>query len=247
MSSRESKGWKIGRWIAIAAGGVLVTLTIIAGVGSRTSTLRRLVIETLGERLDSEVQLEAFSVDFFPTVDVHGEGLVVKLRGHDDQPPLLKIKSFEITGGIFGLLSRPRRFSAITLEGLEITIPPGGTDFRDALWTCRESRGRGPAVVLTDPHRSAGDGRRGAAPDPQAGRQAAPRIPDSPADDERGRRVSAHAVRGAVDQPAAARPHHHDGTVRAVGPRRAGRDARSRESTSSTTPTSPRSRESAAS
>src|SRR5688572_5775591 len=131
MSSRESKAWKIGGWVAIAAGGVLVTLTIIAGIGSRTSTLRRLVIETLGERLDSEVQLEAFSADFFPTVHVHGEGLVVKLRGHDDQPPLLRIKRFEITGGIFGLLSRPRKFRAITLEGLEITIPPGGTDFRD--------------------------------------------------------------------------------------------------------------------
>ena len=37
-------------------------------LGSRTSTLRRLVIETLAERLDSDVQLEAFSVDFFPTV-----------------------------------------------------------------------------------------------------------------------------------------------------------------------------------
>jgi hypothetical protein len=106
-----------------------VTLTIIAGIGSRTSTLRRLVIETLGERLDSHVELRGFSVDFFPTVEVRGEGLVVKLRGHDDQPPLLKIDGFTITGGIFGLLSRPRRFRAIALHGLEINIPPGGTDF----------------------------------------------------------------------------------------------------------------------
>jgi hypothetical protein len=89
------------------------------------------VIETLAERLDSEVRLDAFSVDFFPSVEVRGEGLVVRLRGHDDQPPLLKIKSFKITGGMFGLLSRPRTFRAITLDGLEITIPPGGTDFRD--------------------------------------------------------------------------------------------------------------------
>ena len=29
------------------------------------------------------------------------------------------------------MLSRPRRFRAITLEGLEITIPPGGTDFKE--------------------------------------------------------------------------------------------------------------------
>jgi hypothetical protein len=88
------------------------------------------VIDTLAERLDSDVQLEAFSVDFFPTVDVRGTGLIVRLRGHDDVPPLFRIKGFEITGGIFGLLSRPRRFSAIRLDGLEINIPPGGADFR---------------------------------------------------------------------------------------------------------------------
>ena len=54
---------------------VLVTLAIIAAAGSRSSTLRRLVIDTLAERLDSEVQLQTFSVDLFPTVDVRGEGL----------------------------------------------------------------------------------------------------------------------------------------------------------------------------
>ncbi len=106
-----------------------MTLAVIAGVGSRTSTLRRLVVDTLADRLDSEIQLDAFSVDSFPTVDVRGEGLVVKLRGHDDVPPLLKIKSFQITGGLFGLLSRPRRFRSIALVGLEINIPPGGSDF----------------------------------------------------------------------------------------------------------------------
>jgi hypothetical protein len=110
---------------------VLVTLAIIAAAGSRTSTLRRLVIDTLAERLDSEVQLEAFSVDFFPTVDVRGAGLVVRLRGHADLPPLITIKGFVIKGGLFGLLSRPRKFSAITLDGLEINIPPGGPDFRE--------------------------------------------------------------------------------------------------------------------
>jgi hypothetical protein len=128
-NTATSRRWKIVRWVTIAAGGVLVTLAIIAAAGSRTSTLRRLVIETLSDRLDSEVQLESFSVDLFPTVDVRGQGLVVRLRGHDDMPPLLKIRGFIIKGGLFGLLARPRRFSRITLDGLEINIPPGGADF----------------------------------------------------------------------------------------------------------------------
>ena len=121
----------VARWATIAAGGLLVTLAIVAGVGSRTSVLRELVIETLADRLDSEVKLESFSVDVFPTVDVRGTGLVVRLSGHDHNtlPPLLSVKSFALKGGLFGLLQRPRTFSEISLEGLEINIPPGGPDF----------------------------------------------------------------------------------------------------------------------
>jgi hypothetical protein len=110
---------------------VLVVLAIIAAAGSRTSTLRRLVIETLAERLDSEVQLDLFSVDLFPTVTVRGEGLTVRLRGHHDVPPLFTIRSFAIKGGLLGLLSRPRRFRELALDGLEINIPPGGPDFSE--------------------------------------------------------------------------------------------------------------------
>ena len=57
----------------------------------------------------------------------------VRLRGHDhnDVPPLLKIRSFTITGGLFGLASRPRKFKSIALDGLEINIPPGGPDFKE--------------------------------------------------------------------------------------------------------------------
>ena len=110
---------------------MLVTLAIIAAAGSRSSTLRQLVIDTLSERLDSDVRLDSFSVDLFPTVDVRGEGLVVQLRGHADMPPLLKIRGFVMKGGLFGLVGRPRRFRQITLDGLEINIPPGGSDFAD--------------------------------------------------------------------------------------------------------------------
>jgi hypothetical protein len=123
------------RWTAIAVGAALVVLAIVAGAGSRTATLRRLVVETLADRLDSEIELASFSVDTFPTVDIRGEGLAMRLRGARDVPPLVKIDRFAITGGIFGLLSRPRRFRTITLEGLEINIPPGGPDFDQASGT----------------------------------------------------------------------------------------------------------------
>ena len=126
------RGWRIVRWVTAAACAALVALAI-AAAGSRTSTLRRLVIDTLAERFDSEVELQFFSVDLFPAVAVRGEGLSVRLRGHNhsEVPPLLKIRSFTIKGGLFGLLSRPRKFKSIALDGLEINIPPGGPDFKE--------------------------------------------------------------------------------------------------------------------
>ena len=119
---------KVARWFIVGIGVVLVVLAIAAAAGSRTDTLRRLVTETLAERLDSDIELSAFRVDTFPTVRVRGEGLVVRHRGRRDVPPLVSIESFSVDGGVLGLLSRPRRFRNVTLTGLQINIPPGGID-----------------------------------------------------------------------------------------------------------------------
>src|SRR5574338_630361 len=113
---------RAARWAFAIVAGTLVLLTIVAAVGSRTSVLRQLVIDTLSDRLASDVELTAFSVDTFPTVRIAGEGLVVRHHGRRDVPPLVQIESFRIEGGIVGLLTRPRRFSLMRLDGLKIAI-----------------------------------------------------------------------------------------------------------------------------
>jgi hypothetical protein len=115
------------RWTAIAVLGALVVLMIVAALGSRTDPLRRLVVSTLAERLDSDVELKAFSVDTFPRVVVQGQGLVLRLRGQSPgTPPLIQISAFTVHTSLFDLLRRPRRFRQVTLEGLVVNIPPGG-------------------------------------------------------------------------------------------------------------------------
>ena len=117
---------RTARWFALGIVGALVALTIAAAAGSRTATLRRLVVETLADRLASDVELSAFSVDFFPVVTVRGEGLVVRHGGRRDVPPLVSIDAFVVEGGLLGLLKRPRTFRTVTLTGLRINVPPGG-------------------------------------------------------------------------------------------------------------------------
>ncbi|HET7219644.1 MAG TPA: AsmA-like C-terminal region-containing protein [Vicinamibacterales bacterium] len=119
--------WKAVRWSAIAVMGTLVALTIVAAAGSRTGPLRRLVIATLAERLDSDVELAAFSVDTFPRVVIRGEGLTLSLRAQaPNLPPLIQIKSFVVHSSLMDLMQRPRRFREVTLDGLVVNIPPGG-------------------------------------------------------------------------------------------------------------------------
>jgi hypothetical protein len=136
---------KSARWFVLAVGCVLVVLAIVAGAGSRTETLRQLVTETLADRLESEIELGAFSVDTFPTVTIRGTGLVVRHRGRTDVPPLVSIESFKVDGGILGLLSRPRRFRNVVLTGLQINIPPGGVDTKP---------GQQPSPVAANPSKS---------------------------------------------------------------------------------------------
>ncbi len=114
------------RWISLAVVGVLGALVIAAGLGSRTAPMRTLVVDTLAERLDSEVELESFGVDVVPVVRISGSGLVIRHKGRRDVPPLISIRGFSIEGGLLGLLRRPVRFRTVTLTGLEINIPPGG-------------------------------------------------------------------------------------------------------------------------
>jgi hypothetical protein len=119
-------------WVAISLVAAFVALVIAAAVASRTEPLRKLVVATLSERLNSDVRLESFSVDPFPTVVIRGTGLMLRLRGSAPHiPPLIEIKSFTVRCGIVDLFRRPRRFRRVALEGLVVNIPPGGLRKRD--------------------------------------------------------------------------------------------------------------------
>jgi hypothetical protein len=149
---------KLVRWTIVAALGLLVAMAIVAGVGSRTSTLRKLVIQTLADRLDSEVELGAFSVDTIPTVRITGAGLVIRHKKRHDVPPLVSVDSFVVDGGLFGLLTRPRRFRTVTVTGLHINIPPGGFKNNDPAGSAAADRPQPTAGTTTAEPKDDGSG-----------------------------------------------------------------------------------------
>ncbi|HXE80341.1 MAG TPA: hypothetical protein VNK41_06300 [Vicinamibacterales bacterium] len=101
--------------------GVVLSLphTLPRGVRSR-------LVAALSERFDSRVELQDLRVSVLPRLRVEGGGLVLRHKGRTDVPPLIAIRSFSAEAGLAGLIGRPLRVRHVRLEGMEISIPPGG-------------------------------------------------------------------------------------------------------------------------
>lgn len=127
-----SRHVKLVRWFIGITGGVLVGLWIALLSLSRAPILQQKLVEVLSDQLDAEVELGNFSVRAFPLVRIHGDRLKLRLKGQTSPSPFIEIRHFEVTGGLFGLLHRQRRFKSVELEGLRITIPPRTGDDREA-------------------------------------------------------------------------------------------------------------------
>src|SRR5687768_4762373 len=116
--------------VALAGLGVilLMLLSLPIAVGPR---IKQRLVHALGERFDSDVQLEALTVSILPRPRLSGRGLVLRHKRRTDVPPLVTIASFSGDAGVVGLLSDPLRVRSIRLEGLEINVPPGGMRLDD--------------------------------------------------------------------------------------------------------------------
>ena len=123
---------KLIRWIIGVAFGVLVGLWIATLAVSRAPLLRDALVRALNEHLDADVELAAFEVQTFPTLRIHGDGLKLRLKNQQNPSPFIEVRHFEVTGGLFGMLRKQRRFRTVDLDGLRITIPPRTGNDRDA-------------------------------------------------------------------------------------------------------------------
>ncbi|CAN5871559.1 hypothetical protein BH18ACI5_BH18ACI5_27720 [soil metagenome] len=125
-----------GRFGRPAVLRVIVAAVIVAAIVftlpiALTPSLRGRLTRALGERFDSGVELASLRVSLLPHVHVSGAGLVLRLKGRSDAPPLITIASFTATANLWGLIGRPVRLKEVRVEGLEINIPAGGVDLGD--------------------------------------------------------------------------------------------------------------------
>lgn len=118
---RPRRLWTI---VAVAVATVAVGLTVAAVVVVRRAEpeLRAAIVRGLEARFDSEVQLDGVEVSLWPSPRLAGHGLVLRYQGRTDIPPVIAVRQFAGTAGFRGFFAR--RIEEVTLDGLEITIPP---------------------------------------------------------------------------------------------------------------------------
>lgn len=105
--------------VVVAAGCLLVYC-----VRRSKEQLRQLIVQALGERFSSQVELGSFRFRFFPHIEGHGENLVLRYHGRTDIPPLIHIGHLAFSVSPMGLIRPEMHIRLLRLENMVITIPP---------------------------------------------------------------------------------------------------------------------------
>lgn len=137
------------KWLAaivvvfVVAVGVLVVAAFVMAKRIEP-TVREQAIQYLRKRFDSEVELGRLQVHVLPALPfrlifgrgrgtlarVEGTDLSLRHHGRRDIPPLLSLKHFSFEFDVGALLDTPKTVNRVTLDDLEIQIPPKGERLR---------------------------------------------------------------------------------------------------------------------
>ena len=109
------------------ASGIVMALIAISGVGIALSLrqleprLREWIKTSLSESLQSQIELGAVHLNFYP-LTLTGRDLVVRHRGRTDIPPLIVVSSFTVDLEPMHLWSST--VEHVSVDGMEVHIPP---------------------------------------------------------------------------------------------------------------------------
>jgi hypothetical protein len=117
------------RKLVILSTVLLIALVVAIGIAAiaiaplSEETARQRIITALSERLDAQVDLQELHLRTWPSLKAEGRGLTIRHHGRTDVPPLISIAHFSAEAGILKFFYH-RHISQLTIEGLDIQIPP---------------------------------------------------------------------------------------------------------------------------
>lgn len=114
------------RIAVVVTSGALLAIAIAVAIAVKRfePAARSWVISALKQRYKSDVDLGNLQISVFPVVRASGDNLVLRVPGRRDLPPLITIRHFTVEARFIGFFRSPRRIRKLTLEGLELHLPP---------------------------------------------------------------------------------------------------------------------------
>src|SRR5581483_8817958 len=165
--SRKKKRWLIA--ISVSLLVIVVALSVAAFLLGRRFQpfIRQQAIDYLSERFNSDVELRSLRVHMPRTsplrllltrgrgaiARVEGQGISMRLKGRKDAPPIFAMKKFRFDVDLGKLFDTPRIVRQVTLDGMQINVPPKGQR-PESKRTAEESSGAEnsakPSVIIED-------------------------------------------------------------------------------------------------
>src|SRR5690242_18390912 len=115
------KAIRLKPWhVAVGVIAALVASMLILAGGVLSPIVKRKLISTLKQTYQSDIEMRALDVSLFPYPSASGDGLVFRLHGRADIPPLIKLKHFDASTGWLNALRG--HVGSVRLQGLEVRI-----------------------------------------------------------------------------------------------------------------------------
>jgi hypothetical protein len=118
------------KWPIYCLIAAVVLVAGLAGVQAYLKTLgprvRARIVKAVAERFDADVDLARVDITLFPQPTIVGEGLTIRHKGWNDEQPLIRIQRFTAQTDLVSALGAKNEVRLVTLEGLQIHIPPRG-------------------------------------------------------------------------------------------------------------------------
>src|SRR5215510_10976007 len=87
------------------------------------------MIYTLSKRLDADVAIVDLHWPVFPPLHASRSNITIRRRGRADTRPLISIRGFTVEARVAGVVRK--HVEHVTLDGLEIAIPPSDDTARE--------------------------------------------------------------------------------------------------------------------
>ena len=113
-------------WTLGVLGVILIVSAIaVAIIAKRFEPMaRQWLLTAIQKRYESGVELGEFHASLYPVPTASVDNVVVLFHKRTDLAPLAKIRRMTIQANLWGIWRKPVRLSRVTIEGLEISIPP---------------------------------------------------------------------------------------------------------------------------